>query len=95
MPIVRENLSREGTMSGWEPEKSPEHWSDPDAWRGEQHQDSDDSWRGETLAVWEDEDEDETADSDPEDDGSSSSWLSDWPENLAGPEYWLYKRDGM
>jgi hypothetical protein len=30
-------------------------------------------------------------------DGECESWrgelhLDDWPENLAGPEYWLYKR---
>jgi hypothetical protein len=35
----------------------------------------------------------------PEDDdqAGSEAWrgdlhLDDWPENLAGPEYWLYKR---
>jgi hypothetical protein len=80
-------------MSGWEPERSPEHWSDTDAWRGELHQEGDDFWRGESLVVWED--EDETAESDSEDDWSSPSEFTDWPENLAGPEYWLYKRDGM
>jgi hypothetical protein len=93
MPIVRNRHGGEGTMSGWEPEKSPEQWSDQDAWRGELHEESDDAWRGEPLPVGED--EDETAESDPEDDWSGTSEMTDWPENLAGPEYWLYKRDGM
>jgi hypothetical protein len=78
-------------MSGWEPEKGPESWSDTDAWRGEMHHEGDDSWRGETIAIWED--EDETAESDSEDDLPSQTEQFDWPENLAGPEYWLFKRD--
>ncbi len=79
-------------MSGWEPERGPESWSDADAWRGEVHMDGDDSWRGETLAVWEE--EEENAESDSEDDQSGSAEQADWPENLAGPEYWLFKKDG-
>lgn len=80
-------------MSGWEPEKGPESWSDTEAWRGEVHIDGEDTWRGETLAIWED--EDETAESDSEDDWSGEIEDCDWPENLAGPEYWLFKRDGL
>lgn len=76
-------------MSGWEPERSSESWSDTDAWRGEVHLDGDDSWRSETLAVWEDED----ASTESEEDDNSDAELGDWPENLAGPEYWLFKRD--
>ncbi|MDQ3224477.1 MAG: hypothetical protein M3Q75_13550 [Gemmatimonadota bacterium] len=34
---------------------------------------------------------------DPEADADNESWRGarhqdDWPENLAGPEYWLYKK---
>lgn len=78
-------------MSGWEPERSAERWSDTDAWRGDVHLDGDDSWRGETLACW----EDEEAASDSEEDDSADQSDPDWPENLAGPEYWLFKRDGL
>jgi hypothetical protein len=33
-----------------------------------------------------------------EDDAADSAWrgelhTDDWPENLAGPEYWLYKKE--
>ena len=80
-------------MSGWEPESSPEQWSDTESWRGDVHHEGDDGWRGETLAMWDD--EDETADSDSEDDWRGKDENSGWPEDLAGPEYWLYKRDGM
>lgn len=79
-------------MSGWEPERTEEHWSDVDAWRGELHLEGDDQWRGETLAVWDDEEE---ASSDSDEDDNAPDIEIDWPENLAGPEYWLFKRDGM
>ncbi|HWA58571.1 MAG TPA: hypothetical protein VG692_15020 [Gemmatimonadales bacterium] len=75
-------------MSEWEPEKSAESWGDTEAWRGEVHLEGEETWRGETLAVWEDE---ESASDSEEDDLADE----DWPENLAGPEYWLFKRDGM
>jgi hypothetical protein len=81
----------EETMSGWEPERSAESWSDTEAWRGEVHLDGDESWRSETVAAW----EDEEASSDSEEDDNADLSCEDWPENLAGPEYWLYKRDGM
>jgi hypothetical protein len=34
---------------------------------------------------------------DDDEQGASEAWrgdlhLDDWPENLAGPEYWLYKK---
>ncbi len=73
----------------WEPERAPEQWSDPDGWRGDEHQADDETWRGETLAVWDDE---EGAESDAEDDWRGV--FDGWPEDLAGPEYWLFKRDG-
>lgn len=78
-------------MSGWEPERSAESWSDTEAWRGEIHQEGDESWRSETVAAW----EDEEASTDSEEDDHADLSYEDWPENLAGPEYWLYKRDGM
>lgn len=75
-------------MSDWEPERSPESWSDTEAWRGDIHLDGDEPWRSEEQAVWEDEEA-----SSAEEEDTQDSNLSDWPENLAGPEYWLYKRD--
>lgn len=80
-------------MSGWEPERAEEQWSDRDGWRGELHLEGDEAWRGESLAVW-GEDEEETS-SESEEDDTTASFDDDWPENLAGPEYWLFKRDGM
>lgn len=77
-------------MSGWEPERTNEHWSDTEAWRGDLHTEGDEPWRGESMAVWDDE---ETASDSEEDD--TATLEQDWPENLAGPEYWLYKRDGI
>lgn len=71
----------------WEPETGNESWSDRDAWRGDTHTGDDESWRSEVEAgcAWADtEEEDVTEDT-----------LEDWPEDLAGPEYWLYKKYGM
>lgn len=79
-------------MSGWEPERVEERWSDTDSWRGDLHLEGEEPWRGETLAVWDDEEE---ASSDSDEDDSPEEVEIDWPENLAGPEYWLFKRDGM
>jgi hypothetical protein len=94
MPIVGADGALEGTMPpAWEPEQSSEQWSDTEAWRGELHQADDEGWRGETLATWGD---DDTAESDAEDDWrQDSAEAADWPEDWAGPEYWLFKRDGL
>ena len=64
---------------------TPEPWESSEAWRGDEHPVDETSWLGE-MAVWGSSDEDEPVDvwqdeSEP-----------DWPEDLAGPEYWLYKR---
>lgn len=59
-----------------------------ESWRGDRHRD-DESWRGDVHR--------------PEDswqgvaDGDDQSWrgevhFRDWPEMLAGPEYWMYKK---
>jgi hypothetical protein len=48
-------------------------------------------WEGEGDLPWDT--------PDPEwESGDSEAWrgdvhLGDWPENLAGPEYWLYKKE--
>lgn len=77
----------------WEPEKGNDSWSDRDAWRGDAHAGDDETWRAEaeseTEEVWAIEEELE-AEAETDD-----ITLEDWPENLAGPEYWLYKRYGM
>ncbi len=79
---------------GWEPERTEERWSDREAWRGKSYNDDLEAWRGdaggETVAGW-----------DPRDAGEMATWDDSaeeeeadegWPENLAGPEYWMYKR---
>ncbi len=77
--------------TSWEADSSEECWSDREAWRGELHADASeaaafsvDAWRGQGEAGW------VWAEPEPvieEDD-------SDWPEDLAGPEYWLFKKYG-
>ncbi len=71
----------------WEPETGNESWSDRDAWRGDAHAGDDESWRSEVEAgrIWADTEEEDVAE----------DCLEDWPEDLAGPEYWLYKKYGM
>jgi len=71
----------------WESEPGNESWSDREAWRGDSHAGEDESWRADVEAGWVwAEEEEEAAPEEP---------LEDWPENLAGPEYWLYKRYGI
>jgi len=96
---MKESGETEGVMSAaWEPESGPEHWGDTETWRGEEHPDSDESWRGETSPVEHDEqpqEEEQSAEPDSEDDWRGRTHLADWPEHMAGPEYWLFKRDGL
>ena len=78
--------------SDWEPERGQEAWSDREAWRGDLHADGTEAWRREAGEGWvwsEEEDDlwDAAAAEEQEED-------KNWPENLAGPEYWLFKRDG-
>ncbi len=58
-------------------------WSDRDAWRGDQHSETVnlEAWResGEVGWVWAE------PDAEP---------AEEWPEDMAGPEYWLFKKDG-
>jgi len=72
----------------WEPETGNESWSDRDAWRGDTHAGDDESWRPEVEAGW------VWADTE-EESATEDTTLEDWPEDLAGPEYWLYKKFGM
>jgi len=78
--------------AAWEAERDDREWSDREAWRGAEHLEDNESWRGESASAWEDEEE-TTFES--EDSWHSDAPAADWPEDLAGPEYWLYKRDGM
>lgn len=76
--------------TAWEAE-NPEEWSDREAWRGGLHADASnamtfdvDAWRGEgeTGWVW----------AEPEPVAEEEEF--DWPEDLAGPEHWLFKKYG-
>jgi hypothetical protein len=78
--------------SAWDAEQADERWSDTEAWRGDVHQADADSWRGETPSL-----EHEIEDTLPS--GADESWragvhLAEWPEDLAGPEYWMFKDFG-
>jgi hypothetical protein len=73
--------------SAWEPDTGNVNWGDREAWRGDMHPDDAESWRddagdavGEDAAFF--------ADGDDVDEHEAG-----WPEDLAGPEYWLFKRD--
>ena len=71
----------------WESERGGEEsWSEREAWRGDLYAEDADAWRqSDEPDPWDlEEDEVEESESEPE---------SGWPENLAGPEYWLFKRD--
>ena len=80
--------------SAWEAPQGEERWSDREAWRGDMHPEAAEPWRLEAGEGWVWAGEDEELDAldlqelDPEPGDR-------WPEDLAGPEYWLYKRDGM
>ncbi len=78
--------------SGWDPERDEEAWSDQNAWRGDLHPDVSERWRQER--------DDAPGGTDgsavrPDGDVPALEPDEDWPENLAGPEYWLYKRFGL
>lgn len=79
----------------WEAEPEEEAWSDREAWRGDRYPDAAERWQEEVP---------EGPVRNPEDTVASGGWTTaqepeDWPEDLAGPEYWMYKnmrpnRDG-
>jgi len=69
----------------WESNNPETEWSDPEAWRGEQHAEEPRDWcrdAGEGW-VWAGDDELEAEDQEV---------TPGWPEDLAGPEYWMYRR---
>jgi hypothetical protein len=69
--------------SPWDVEPEEERWSSRDAWRGEQYPDNCDAWRQDSDQgfVWAEEESEP-----PEPDNAAG-----WPEDLAGPEYWMYR----
>jgi len=79
--------------SDWEPERGQEVWSDREAWRGDIHTDGTEAWRRDAGDgwVWSEEEEDRWDASAAEEPEAEK----EWPEDLAGPEYWLFKRDGL
>jgi hypothetical protein len=71
----------------WESNDREMEWVDPGAWRGERHPETPEDWCSDAGVgfVWAGEDEMEE-----EEAGESPGW----PEELAGPEYWMYRRLG-
>ena len=72
----------------WKPE-GDDAWRDggSESWRGDLHYNDDASWRSDSAPGWQDSDAE-----------ASDSWAvedepGDWPEEMAGPEYWMYRRD--
>lgn len=73
--------------SPWEAEKAEEEWSDREAWRGDRYPDMSERWTDEETPA---------PDASADDEHGGSPWrtqlpVEDWPEELAGPEYWMYK----
>lgn len=73
--------------SPWEAEKAEEEWSDREAWRGDRYPDISERWTDEETPA---------PDASADDEHGGSPWrtqlpVEDWPEELAGPEYWMYK----
>jgi hypothetical protein len=75
--------------SAWELDRSEEPWSDREAWRGDVYAEDADYWRAEAC---DEEEESEWADQAEQDEDPLDA-DADWPEDLAGPEYWMFKRD--
>ncbi|MDH4348384.1 MAG: hypothetical protein OEW17_06230 [Gemmatimonadota bacterium] len=71
----------------WESNDREMQWTDSEAWRGEQHPETPDNWRTDAGEGWVWADEDEMG-------GTEAEESPGWPENLAGPEYWMYRRLG-
>jgi hypothetical protein len=69
--------------SAWDVEPEEERWSDREAWRGEEYPENSDAWRqdGDQGFVW--------AGDEGEAPGQDNA--AGWPEDLAGPEYWMYR----
>jgi hypothetical protein len=83
-----EDRAEGGEMpAAWESEAEEERWSDREAWRGDEHQDACDAWDQDVSE--EEEDEEEWAAD--EDESLVEDTSTGWPEDLAGPEYWMFK----
>lgn len=82
----------------WESESEDKRapWeNDGDSWRGEEQPADEESWTTEEAEPWDVECEAESDETDETDDNvewRGNVHFADWPEELAGPEYWLYKR---
>jgi hypothetical protein len=74
--------------AAWESEREEERWSDREAWRGDEHAEDCDAWR---LDVSEDVCEEDDWYTEEEEESLEEDTRSGWPEDLAGPEYWMYK----
>ena len=72
----------------WEAEHAEEFWSDREAWRGDCYPDAGESWVNEEVTT-------PVVSAEEEHDGDiwrAAFQGGHWPEELAGPEYWMYKR---
>jgi len=76
----------------WNDRSGDESWSETDAWRGELHPADDGAWLAADQARWETEPPEEVEEPEEQAPWRGDEHLPDWPEELAGPEYWLYKR---
>jgi hypothetical protein len=65
----------------WQDEPSEQPWSDREAWRGEIHLDNPNHWLADTGDGW------------VWPAGEPLEEESEWPEDLAGPEYWMFRRE--
>ena len=75
-------------------ESEDEPWSAGEAWRGDTHPEDDRDWLGEDLSEWEGMEAEAEEDTETEAVWRGDLHPGDWPENMAGPEYWLFKRYG-
>jgi hypothetical protein len=75
--------------AAWESETEDELWSDREAWRGDEHQDDCDAWRQDVSQEEEEEEQEEWAADEEESPAEDTS--NGWPEDLAGPEYWMFR----
>lgn len=69
----------------WEEAEPEAQWSDPEAWRGDEHPELPDDWCPDAGEGWVWAGNEEM----PEDESDEPQG---WPEELAGPEYWMYRR---
>jgi len=69
----------------WELNGQEAKWSDPEAWRGERHPEQPAEWCPDAGEGWVWAGDDDLEEDDP-------AAAADWPEHLAGPEYWMYRR---